>query len=82
MNKDTFYPLGDRFQGDIFRTYSYRAKWTGEKRPPKEGEWYLSGAIIEAYRAPINFPSNTEFHIAKIVKVRKVEYWEEVKDGS
>lgn len=25
--------------------------WTGETRPPKAGEWYLSGAIIEAYRA-------------------------------
>lgn len=26
---------------------------TGEKRPPKEGEWYLSGAIPEAYKARI-----------------------------
>jgi hypothetical protein len=21
-------------------------------RPPKKGEWYLSGAIVEAYQAP------------------------------
>jgi hypothetical protein len=25
---------------------------TGEKRPPRKGEWYLSGAIPNAYRAP------------------------------
>lgn len=25
---------------------------TGEHRPPKKGEWFLSGAIVEAYQAP------------------------------
>lgn len=25
---------------------------TGEFRRPQEGEWYLSGAIVEAYMAP------------------------------
>lgn len=25
---------------------------TGIKRPPRKGEWYLSGAIVSAYRAP------------------------------
>jgi len=25
---------------------------TGEYRAPKRGEWYLSGAIIDAYQAP------------------------------
>lgn len=25
--------------------------WTGEKRPPKAGEYFLSGAIITAYKA-------------------------------
>lgn len=28
-----------------------RFRWTGEVRAPKAGEWFLSGAIIEAYRA-------------------------------
>lgn len=28
-----------------------KAVWTGEKRPVKAGEWYLSGAIPEAYQA-------------------------------
>lgn len=27
---------------------------TGEYRPPRRGEYYLSGAIITAYRAPNN----------------------------
>jgi hypothetical protein len=25
---------------------------TGEQQQPKQGEWYLSGAIPEAYQAP------------------------------
>ena len=29
----------------------YMARATGEVRPPKKGEWYLSGAVVEAYRA-------------------------------
>jgi hypothetical protein len=28
-----------------------RAKTTGEFRPPLKGEWYASGAIVEAYMA-------------------------------
>lgn len=41
-----------------------RAEWTGETRPPLAGEWYLSGAIIEAYQAGVNM--STPHHIAKI----------------
>lgn len=47
-----------------------RGKWTGEKRCPKKGEWYLSGAIILAYRAPNDL--STEFHIAKLVRIETV----------
>ena len=43
------------------------AKPTGEKRCPKAGEWYLSGASVAAYRAPNDFPS--EYHIAKLVRI-------------
>lgn len=46
-----------------------RAKATGEKRPPKKGEWYLSGAVIEAYRAKDNL--DTSYHIAQLVKVEE-----------
>lgn len=45
------------------------AVWTGEKRCPKKGEWYLSGAIIEAYRAPNDL--STPFHIARLVRTKK-----------
>jgi len=41
------------------------AVWTGEKRPPRKGEWYLSGSKIEAYRAPNDL--STEYHIARLV---------------
>jgi hypothetical protein len=48
-----------------------RAIFTGEKRPPKAGEWYLSGAIVEAYRAPNDL--STPYHIARLVKVELVK---------
>jgi hypothetical protein len=40
---------------------------TGEFRCPLAGEWYLSGAIVEAYRAPNTL--STKFHIAELVAV-------------
>ena len=49
---------------------SIRARWTGEKRPPKAGEWYLSGAIIEAYRAKADL--DIPFHIAELVTTKTV----------
>lgn len=38
---------------------------TGEKRAPRRGEWYLSGAVVEGYRAPKDL--STPYHIAKLV---------------
>jgi hypothetical protein len=46
-----------------------RAEWTGEKRAPKAGEWYLSGAVITAYRAPNDL--SIPYHIACLVRVQK-----------
>lgn len=43
------------------------AKWTGEKRPPRKGEFYLSGAIPVAYRAPNDL--DTPYLIARLVRV-------------
>lgn len=52
-----------------------RAVATGERRPPRRGEWYLSGAIVEAYRSPgLDHP----YPIAKLVVMRRVETWEVV----
>lgn len=48
-----------------------RARWTGEKRAPKKGEWYLSGAVIEAYRAPNDL--TTAYHIAELVDTKHVQ---------
>lgn len=76
MNK--LYPIGDRVPNVYGKDQNnYRAKATEEFRAPKKGEWYLSGAIVAAYRAPNDL--HTGFRIAKLVKVRKVEYYEEVE---
>lgn len=42
---------------------------TGETRPPKAGEWFLSGAIVEGYRA-LNDLSDP-YPIARLVKIRR-----------
>ena len=47
----------------------FRAIPTGEKRAPKKGEWYLSGAVVEGYRAANDL--TTEYHIAKLVRVER-----------
>lgn len=51
-----------------FPARGVHAQWTGEKRCPKKGEWYLSGSIIEAYCAPNDL--STPFHIAKLVRTQ------------
>ncbi len=38
---------------------------TGSKRPPKKGEYFLSGAIPMAYKAPNDL--STVYYIAEIV---------------
>lgn len=50
-----------------------RAEYTGEFREPKAGEWFLSGAHIEAYYSKNEL--SQKYHIAKLVRVEKVEYW-------
>lgn len=74
------YPLADQINHDEAALFGVErgsgayqerrrimAVWTGEKRPPRAGEWYLSGAKIEAYRAWSDL--ETEYHIARLVKV-------------
>lgn len=58
------YPLADDPPEGLRRPLKARA--TGEKRPPRKGEWYLSGAQVEAYRAPNDL--STPHHIAEIVE--------------
>lgn len=55
VKRHTLYPIADEdalgLPAGLTRATT-RALWTGETRPPKRGEWYLSGAVVEAYRAP------------------------------
>lgn len=47
------------------------AEGTGEYRCPMKGEYYLSGAIVEAWKAPNDLTS--PYWIAKRVRVERVE---------
>lgn len=47
-----------------------RAVATGEMRLPRKGEWFLSGAEVEAYKAHNDL--TTKYHIARLVKVETV----------
>ena len=63
------YPLADRIPyANIQNQINIRAVMAGEFRCPKKGEWYLSGAMVEAYRAPNDLW--TGYHIAKLVRVK------------
>lgn len=73
MLKKTLYPVVDRIPGlsDLDRRQlQIKAVPTGEFRCPKKGEWFLSGAIIEAYRAPNDIP--TMYYIAKLVVTKTI----------
>lgn len=50
---------------------------TGEKRAPRRNEWYLSGALVAAYRAASDY--SQAYHIATIVLVREVTTHEIVR---
>lgn len=46
------------------------AEATGERRPPKKGEWYLSGAIVEAWRAPNDL--SAAYPLARLVRIQRI----------
>lgn len=46
-----------------------RARATGEFRNPTAGEWFLSGAIVEAYHATCDL--STPYNIAELVPYRQ-----------
>lgn len=65
----TFYPLGDRVPGSRMGDgKQYHGIRTGEFRAPRAGEWYLSGAYPEAYRAKNDL--DVQYHICEIVRTR------------
>lgn len=83
--RQLYYPVADRVplaqqkEMDVKTLYlpsvgitskQVMAKPTGEKRPPRKGEWFLSGALVEAYYAPNDL--STSYYIAKLVRVKRV----------
>jgi len=70
-SKGVVYMLADRVPKSQLKALgvkdakNVRAVYTGQKRKPKKGEWYLSGARVSAYMAPNDL--DTEFHIARLV---------------
>lgn len=77
-----FYPVaGSTFiaDGKLLRLdHNNHAKATGEFRPPRKGEWFLSGAIVAAYQARADL--TTPYHIAVVVKTRTVTTIEEIPE--
>jgi len=57
-----------------------RAVPTGKTRPPKKGEWFLSGAIVEAYRT--NNDLSSPYQIARLVKLRRTITVNEVVEAT
>lgn len=67
--------LRGHFPGEFFgsvlglgKDRNKRYKATGEFRAPKRGEYYLSGAVIQAYRAPNDL--STEYWIAEAYELK------------
>lgn len=54
----------------VGKPWNIRAVNTGEKRPPKEGEYCLSGAIVEAWVALADL--RTAYYIARLVEVEQI----------
>lgn len=67
------YPLaaGERVEG--YDHKDCRVRYTGDQRPPKKGEWFLSGAKIEAYQALWDF--TVVYPIGTLVKGKTVTRW-------
>ena len=68
-----YYPLADEpspedlYNLEVSDKVGVRAMATGEMRAPRKGEWFLSGAVVEAYRA--NNDISIQYNIAKLVVV-------------
>tara|TARA_R110002096_G_scaffold66682_2_gene162220 strand:- start:34938 stop:35174 length:237 start_codon:yes stop_codon:yes gene_type:complete len=48
-----------------------KAVYSGQFRPPRKGEWFMSGSIVEAYKAKSDM--TVSYHIARLVKVQMKE---------
>ena len=76
------YPLAELAPSSLRKSYGFgfitqrdakraiRCVLTGEKRAPKKGEWYLSGARPSGWEAKNDL--STEYHIVKLVLTEKI----------
>lgn len=68
-----YFPLADEPSPDDLAALNVedrvgvRAVATGEFRPPRKDEWFLSGSYIEAYRAEQDL--TIAYHIARLALV-------------
>lgn len=72
MKQGNLYPVGEGL-GSLginwgFPVLRFQVESTGEFRPPKKNEWYISGATPEGYKAPNNL--TTAFHIGRLVEIK------------
>jgi hypothetical protein len=76
-----FYPVHGILSKDECKRFNVPLEWkalpncikaiiTGEKRAPKKGEWYLSGAIPEGYKAHNDL--DTPYHICRLVRTKMI----------
>ncbi len=76
------FPLAD---GERHRAPGLQAQMTGDFRTPKAGEWFISGAIPEAYFAVNDYAESTHYYIAKLIDPANpelpVEGWAIVRGG-
>ena len=70
-NTTRFYPVEGK-------PSNIKAIRTMDKRRPKKGEYYLSGAIVTAYRAPNDL--ETAYYIAQLVEVEEIKTYRIVKE--
>lgn len=64
-------PPKGTFPGEFFigQTKNPKYEATGEFRPPKKGEYFLSGAVVQAYRALNDL--SISYWIAKVHEPKK-----------
>jgi len=62
------WPNGKR----IYDPHNIKAVMIGEFRSPKQNEWYISGAIPEAYRAYTDYNEESKYQIAKLVRTKTI----------
>jgi hypothetical protein len=67
-----FYEIAEEEKLPMFQRHSIKAIKINEFRAPKAGEWYISGAIPEAYVAHSDYDPKNKYAIVKLVKTKKV----------